>query len=103
MSNLTETNEWAGVVEEFRRALAEMPTELADRFCSDRDVFMKMVGGTEEDAERIAEKNQFCLESSGPFETLKGVCPKVHDTSRKVIVCRCRSGRTDLFDPFFKK
>jgi len=81
MSNLTESNECAALVENFKRALAEMPSEPADRFWSDRDVFMKMVGGTKENAKRIAEKNQFCPESSGPF----------------------RSGHTDRFHQFFNK
>jgi len=102
MPNLTESNECAAIVENFTSALAEMPSEPADRFGSDRDVSIKMVGGAKEDAERIAEKNQFCPEFSGPLEMPEGLCRKVHDASRKVIV-RFRSGHTGLLNQFFNK
>jgi hypothetical protein len=106
MTNATQCAECEAILEEFRGALAEMSPQRLDELWSYRDAFMKMVGGTEEDAERLDEiADRFRPRFPGSPETLDrdGYYSKIHTALQKMLVHSFRSGHRGLFKQLFSK
>jgi hypothetical protein len=108
MANATQCAECQSIVDEFRGALAELSPERMDQFWSYRDAFAEMIGGTEEDAERveeIAEEYRFRPRLPGSPETRDRdrYYAKIHTALRQMLVHGFRTGHSRLFKQLFSK
>ena len=104
MINAFDCDECAAIVDELRDAFGEMSPELLDRYRDDRDAFMNLIGGTDEDfgrAEELIGKSKFPIQGSGLFDALGGRYPRIQSAFRKMIVHRFRTGHVaaNLLNP----
>ena len=93
--NVVQCSECEAILTEFRRALDEMPPALRDQYWADRDAFMSMIGGTEEEVQHLEQsggKFQFPFYGSGAHRLSEGRYPRVHMAFRKMFEHRFRSG-----------
>lgn len=103
MANAAQCAECQAILDEFRSALAEISPESGQQFWARRDDFMKMIGGTDEDAERIeklGEKYRFRpwipgspdeWERNRPLMNL-GRNPAIQNVFRKLLTHAFRTG-----------
>lgn len=99
-NNPVQCDECEAILDELRNAVAEMSPDLRNRYQADREAFMKMIGGTEEDAERAEEavgKFQFPFSRPGSHHLPEGRYPNIQNAIRKMVVHRFRTGHRTLF------
>jgi len=95
MRNPLQCIECEAILEELRDAFGKTSPKLLDQYRAERDAFLKMIGGTEEDFERAEEvlgKPQFPIHSNGLFDALGGRYPKIQTAFCRMIVHRLRTG-----------
>jgi len=97
---LERCDECEAILEELRNALAEMPPQIRKRYESDRDAFLMMVGGSEEDVARLEESgDKYLFRRTLPDAVEKQGSDyyKIQSAYRKMIVHRFQTGHRALF------
>jgi hypothetical protein len=102
MANAPQCAECRSILDEFEDALAEVPPESSAQLWSRRDAFMKLIGRTEEDAERLEElggQHQFRPWLPGAFDEREryssiahGRYPAIQNAFRKMLAHAFRTG-----------
>lgn len=106
MANAVQCPECQAILEEFRSACAEMPLEINSQFWSDRNVFTKLIGGTEEDVERLEELGEgfrFPPRLPGSNDERERYYSRLQNALGRMVVHRFRTGHNELFNQFFKR
>jgi hypothetical protein len=106
MADAPQCDECQAILDEFREALSEMPLQVKDQLWSDREAFLKIIGGTEEDVERLEEadgKFRFPFQRSGRHVLPEGRYPKIQHIFEKMTLHRFRTGHSRLFKQLFGK
>jgi len=99
----TQCNECDAILREFRDARAEMPPVLRDRYWAERNAFLKIIGGTEEDVERAENvAGNFPFPAQSGLHLPEGRYPKIQTIFCRALVHRFRSGHTILWILFTK-
>jgi hypothetical protein len=102
MSDPAHCNECEAILEEFRSAYAEIEAspELRDELRAAGDALKKMIGGTEEDAERADEvlgKYQFRAQYPGVLQDPEPQHPRIHDAFGRMFKHHGRTGHWAVF------
>jgi len=110
MNDPVQCQECEAILDEFRHVVSEMSPELRNQYQADREAFMKMIGGTAEDVERIeqaGERFRFPFQPRVPYERSgshrlpEGRYPEIQNVVRKMVVHRFRTGHMILFRKLF--
>jgi hypothetical protein len=97
VTTATPCEECRAIAKELRNAFAEMPPQLRDDFRADCDAFRRLIGETEEDAERV-EGMVGGFGQSGWFELPEGRYPAIQNAFRRMVMNRFRTGHWVRFD-----
>lgn len=93
--NSTSCDQCEAILREYRDAVAEMPPDVQDQYRADRESFIGMIGGTEEDVERaeqVADSFRSPVAQPGPYLLPEVRYPKIQNVFRRMMEHRFRSG-----------